>query len=135
MGGISTSPVGFDELIFRKGDGSVLEGTSITASTLTDVKEIPEGSLCLLYVDIGAVSGTSPTMDGIVQVRLGSGATWAQYKFEGTNIALSQAIASNTAFSVAFFWAGESLRVSLVLGGTTPSFQILKLRLLIKNNI
>ncbi len=135
MGGISTSPTGWSELVFKKSDESALEGTAITASTLTDIKSIPEGSLCMIYLDVGTVSGTSPTLDGAIEVRLGGGATWSPYKFEATTIVLSQVTASNSGRSVSFFWSGNEIRVNLVVGGTTPSFAILKLRLFIKNNI
>lgn len=72
-----------------------------------------------LLCNVTAMSGTSPTLDHVLQWTSDGGTTWvndAQFA-----AAVTQVTAAPAQFAVAVDVKGAAYRVNLVIGGTTPS--------------
>lgn len=86
--------------------------TTNSQSASQDIGQYTEG---LLLIDITAVSGTTPTLGITVQTKINN--TWVD--IPGVTIAQQTAIAT---LAVALTNFGKDIRLSMTVGGTTPSF-------------
>jgi hypothetical protein len=86
--------------------------TSNSQSASQDVGQYTEG---ILLIDITAVSGTSPTLDIAVQTKINE--TWVD--IPGVTVA-QQTVVNTLAVALTNF--GKDVRLSMTVGGTSPSF-------------
>jgi len=89
------------------------ERTGSDASGTEDLEDFIEG---LLLVNVTAVSGTSPTLDIIVETRAPSSTAWHKLA------AMPQITSTGPASAMSLTNFGKLLRVRWEIGGTTPSF-------------
>lgn len=96
------------ELILKSSAAVTANGQSNPA----DVTSFEQG---LLFIDITAVSGTSPTIDFKVQTKIAG--EWVD--LPGVTIAQQTAVGDVVTALTNF---GKDIRLSYTVGGTTPSF-------------
>jgi len=70
----------------------------------------------VIYLNVTAASGTSPTLDVVYQTSNDGGATWF------THTSLTQATGTTTERKVVTAPIGIDSRILYTIGGTTPSF-------------
>lgn len=90
---------------------------AVTASGQSVGVDVSSYTEALLFVDITAVSGTTPTLDLTVQTYDFLSQQW----FSVPGVTISQQTASGQV-PVALTNFGETVRLNWVVGGTTPSF-------------
>jgi len=133
MPGLGANAGGWHEVTLTKSDGTVLEGTAITADTNSQTLDLPEGVECLLLYEGGAVTGTTPTLDVKVMCRLGS-SDFIQYRLIESDVLVDlPQMTADADHCTAFKWNGKEMRIFFDVGGTTPSFTCTKARLIFKN--
>jgi hypothetical protein len=100
-------------------------GSPKTASGVGAAFKLPRGTTALrVLLDVDAASGTSPTLDVVVQDTVDGGDNWATIgTFTQKNAAGQQTInivKSGSAGTPVMF--SDRVRISYTIGGTTPSF-------------
>ncbi len=137
----STTRVGSDNLMFngttwdrQRGNLNVLTGDTgaktVTGNGATQVNYNAAGAY--ITVNMGAVTGTSPTLDMKVQISTDGGTTWVdlpgavfpQFTTTGAKTLLIYPSATPVANSAVSAPLPRSWRVVWAVAGTTPSFTI-----------
>lgn len=86
--------------------------TATFAGSAYVVKDMLEGRI---FVDVTAVSGSSPTLDITIQDSPDDGTTWFTHSTVSQITATGQSVISITNF-------GKTIRANCVIAGATPSF-------------
>lgn len=93
------------------------EGTAVTANGSVAGVDVSSYKEALLFIDVTAVTGSTPTLNLYVETYDFNSAKW--YTVPGVTIAqitaAGQVVAALTNF-------GETIRLRAVVGGTSPSF-------------
>jgi hypothetical protein len=90
---------------------------AVTANGNTAGADVSSYTEALLFVDVTAVSGTTPTMNLYVDTYDFNSGQW----YPVPSVAIAQQTAVGT-LDVALTNFGEQIRLRWVVGGTTPSF-------------
>ena len=88
---------------------------SKTATFNTPSVKLPHAKEANVYIDVTAVTGTSPTLDSIIQFSPDD-TTWY------TNTTLTQVTTAGRTLTKIAGNVGKYLRVNNTIGGTTPDF-------------
>ena len=100
--------------------GAGLPPQTITASVNGSTADMVAGDgSCFAIQQVGAVSGTSPTLAGQIQ-ESSDGSTWTNV----TNGAFATVTASNNYQAVSFERTKRYLRYVGTVGGTSPSYAV-----------
>jgi hypothetical protein len=112
------------------------DGVSVAAAQTATFKSETYSLSGLEYfgiiVDLGTVTGTTPTLVITVQLSVDGGTTWLDTYPDGANSATQAALASmNTNIETAEYWLNilpndnnAVVRFNFTIGGTSPSFTI-----------
>jgi hypothetical protein len=118
--------------------GTALDGSvTLTADDYTETFKVTGYNWFGLFADVGTVSGTTPTLNPKLEISCDGGTTWVA--FPGAENSTTQAALTemDTTGDTRFeYWRCANgyndvrYRVFLDVGGTTPSFGSLELRLI-----
>lgn len=97
------------------GELTLKSSGAVTANGQSEIADVTLFGPGLLLIDITAVSGTTPTIDFVVQTRIAG--IWVALP----NVTIAQKT-TVTSFATALTNTGKEIRLSWTVGGTSPSF-------------
>ncbi len=118
--------------VLKDSAAASLAALAKTATFNSEILNLTGYDMFGVSLDIGTVSGTSPTLDIKVQRRL-DGTTWVDHYPQAENSETQATFAQITATKEVSkewpIWPHEKIRLVFTIGGTSPSFTFTEARL------